>query len=84
MGILEERKAFEEGFERLQRIYKEWQRNPSALVRDSLKKYLIDCYDHLLKLDRIDMDAGMFEESIIAGTNNTMTDPQIQTSRYCP
>jgi hypothetical protein len=78
MGILEERKAFEEGFERLQRIYKEWQRNPSALVRDSLKKYLIDCYDHLLKLDRIDMDAGMFEESIIAGTNNTMTDPQIQ------
>lgn len=77
MGILEERKAFEDGFERLQRIYKEWQRNPSALVRDSLKKYLIDCYDHLLKLDRIDIDAGKFEESIISASNKAMADPQI-------
>jgi len=78
MGILEERKAFEEGFERLQRIYKEWNRNPSALVRDSLKKYLIDCYDHLLKLDRIDIDAGKFEDSIISGANEIVEDPQIE------
>lgn len=68
MSILEERKALEDGFDRLQRIYKEWQRNPSALVRDSLKKYLIDCYDHLLKLDRIDIDSDKFEESIMANS----------------
>lgn len=67
MKIVEERKALEAGFERLQRIYKEWERNPSALVRDSLKKYLIECYDHLLNLDRIDIDAGILEEKIMAG-----------------
>lgn len=65
MKIVEERKALEEGFERLQRIYKEWQRNPSALVRDSLKKYLIECYDHILNLDRIDIDAEILERQIM-------------------
>ena len=69
MKIVEERKALEQGFQRLQRIYKEWERNPSALVRDSLKKYLIECYDHLLNLDRIDIDAGILEEKIMSGTD---------------
>lgn len=74
MKIIEERKALEEGFDRLQRIYREWQRNPSALVRDSLKKYLIECYDHLLRLDRIDIDAGKFEDSITSDMKRGIID----------
>jgi len=64
MKLFEERKALTESFEKLNRLFKEWERNPSALVRDSIKKKLIESYEHLDNLDRLDLDRDLSIDGI--------------------
>ncbi len=59
MKLLEVRKTFAEDFEQMKRVFAEWERNPSALLRGSLKKSMINCYEHLNKLDYLDIDKSM-------------------------
>ncbi len=64
MKLIEERKAMVESFEKLNRNFKEWERNPSALVRAAIKKSLVDCYEHIQNLDHIDFDKSPVEETL--------------------
>lgn len=80
MKLFEERKALTESFEKLNRLFKEWERNPSALVRDSIKKKLIESYEHLGNLDRLDLDRDLSmpplptEERYVVQENNAPTE----------
>jgi len=70
MKLFEERKALTESFEKLNRLFKEWERNPSALVRDSIKKKLIESYEHLENLDRLDLDRDLTENATPVTVNS--------------